>query len=175
LALQPVKEKVMFGEKKKKTVPVGALDKFAVAQKMREDAQAEMLRKTGGIQELPSQTIPVTIVFVLSVVFALLLTDGGSNPFTGWHPTGIYTIDNILTGKDIASIAGDKDIDHLIVILIRGVAIFFMAGIVPLFSFIFLRLGGKNVTPLVACWGVSIVLPIVVFFLIPAVRSMGGF
>lgn len=165
----------MFGFGKKKVLPIGAAEKIAAAERMREAARLEMLQKTGGIQEAPSQTVPLAIVFGMAVIFALVLVESGNNPFSGWHPTGISSIDSLLVGSDIPSIMGDGDIDKLIVIMIRGIFYFLMAGLIPLFSLIIMRLTGKSLTPLVACWGVTIALPGICYFLVPFIMDLGGF
>jgi hypothetical protein len=155
----------MFGKKPKHTVPTGAIDKIAMAKRMREATRDEMQFR-GGKPPTRSQTIPVAIVFAISVILSLLMTDGGSNPLSGLHPTGIYFIDHLLTGTDIPPLTGDADMDRLAAILLRGGAFFLMTGFIPFLAFVAVRMSGKGgLSPLVACWGAGILCMLVFMFL----------
>jgi hypothetical protein len=150
----------MFGFGKKRA-PVGATEKIEVARQMRAAGRYNINKSGGGGDaSYPSQTIPITIVFVIATILAAILTEGGSNnPLSGIHLTNIPSVDSLVTGSDMATFTGDADQDKVLTIMGRGLAFFVLAGIVPLVSFvlehIFLR---KKVMPLIISWGVTVII-----------------
>lgn len=148
----------MFGKSKKPEI-IGAKNKIAVARQMRDRAMAEMQAK-GAEMKKQSQAVPVTVVYCLAVVFAMLVTDSGSNPFASLHPTGFSDIDRLLTGSGIPVIMGDRELDRLIVVLFRGFAFFLAGGFIPFLAFVVLRISDRaRINPLVMCWGMLILVP----------------
>lgn len=168
----------MFGKGKYKA-PVGAAEKLAMAQKLRETIRAGALAG-GGKAKTYSQTTPVTIIFVLAVVIAMLMTDGSNSLLAGWHPTGLSSLDRLLTGSEIPHMTGDGDMDRLAVIFIRGGALFLFTGLFPLAALMTLRLSGGRLNPLIACWLMLVILPVALYFskdiLLPAISDiLSGF
>ena len=158
----------MFGFGEKKKVPPGAEEKYRVAEKMRELSRAEMQSRTdggsGGIHG--SQTIPIAVIFGLAVGFALFITEGSSINMSGLHLTGNAAVDGLLFGSGVPHFTGDADMDKLVVVFIRGMALFVMMGAAPFLAYLFCKSVGKNkVSPFVACWGATVFLPIAYFAL----------
>jgi hypothetical protein len=149
----------MFGFGKKR-IPTGATEKIEIARRMREAGRFKTNQAGGGNVDYPSQTIPITIVFVIATLLATILTEGGSNnPLSGMHLTNIPSVDSLVTGSNMATFTGDADQDKVLTIMGRGAAFFVLAGIVPLVSFVLERLFfRKKVTPFIICWGVTVVM-----------------
>lgn len=141
----------------KSNVPVGAKDKLAIAKQMREAGRYNINQQGSGSFKYPSQAAIVAVIYVLSTVLAMLLTDAKSNPFASLNLTGNHAIDQFIGGTDIHSFTGNADEDRLFTILGRGAVFFIISGLVPLISFalekVFLY---KRVQPLLICWGVII-------------------
>jgi len=138
---------------------IGASSKRTAAERMRQAAS------DAGENNVPvsssSQIIPVTVIFVLAAGFAALLLEGARPGLSGWMPAGMHDIDQLLAGASVQKITGDADLDRLIVILVRGAALFLATGIVPFLAAAAARIVGKNrLNPFVACWGVLISLPL---------------
>jgi hypothetical protein len=113
----------------------------------------EALEKAQGLDggRSGSPAIPATMVFVLCVIFAMLIGDD-TVFLSKLHLTGASEIDRYLTQAN-PTIMGDKDIDRLIVIFGRGLALFLVTGLVPLVSWVFSQmLGRQRIHPLVICW-----------------------
>jgi len=163
----------MFGSKSK--IPAGARDKIEQAKKMKDQGYfADRRSEGGGDVRYPSQTVPVAIIFALSVILGFLLTGNSSNPLTGMHITGLPNVDSFITGSDITSFTSDPDQNKVITIFLRGGAFFALAGLVPLIAFVFERLFfHKRILPLVICWAVTLILMIMYLF-VPA-NSIGPF
>jgi hypothetical protein len=151
----------MFGFGKKRA-PVGASEKIEIARQMRAAGRFNVNQAGGGGGDVryPSQTIPITIIFVIATILAAVLTEGGgSNPLSGMHLTGIAPVDSFVTGSDLTSFTGDADQDKVLTIMGRGMAFFILAGIVPFITFVLERFFfRKTVMPLVLCWAVSTVV-----------------
>jgi len=149
----------MFGFGKKR-IPTGATEKIEIARRMREAGRFKTNQSGGGDVSYPSQTIPLTIVFVIATILAAILVEGGSsNHLSGLHLTNIPSIDSFVTGADIVSFTSDPDQNKVITIMGRGAAFFILAGIVPLVSFVLEHLFfRKKVMPLIVCWGVTVVM-----------------
>jgi hypothetical protein len=147
----------MFGFGKKRA-PVGASEKIEIARRMHASGRHNVNQAHGGDGSYPSQTIPVTIVFVLSVIIAAILGEGGgNNPFSGMHLTNIPSVDSFVTGSNVAVFTGDADQDKVLTIMGRGAAFFVLAGIIPLVSFVLeYLLFRKKVMPIIICWGVTV-------------------
>jgi hypothetical protein len=162
--------------KVKDKVPVGAKEKIAAAQRIREANRATMLQ--GGKARQYSQTIPVTIIFVLAVAIAMFVTDDGGM-LAGWRPTGIHTFDRILTGSEIPFITGDREMDRLVVVLIRGAAFFVAAGLIPLLALVLVKITTGRINSLVACWILIVAAPGLLYLwkdlLLPAFSDIVGF
>jgi hypothetical protein len=159
----------------KTKIPSGAKGKLDLAKKMRESGHYnDDNGGGGGDTRYPSQTVAITLIFALAVILGFLLTGGSSNPLAGTHFTGISSVDNFITGSDIATFTADPDQNKVLTIFGRGAAFFVLAGIIPLISLVLERLFFRQkVMPLVVCWGVTLVLMIMYLF-VPA-DSIGPF
>ncbi len=165
----------MFGKDKKKDI-VGAKEKIATAKRLRNQAQTEMLQKIGQAKSY-SQAIPITFVYVLAVLYAMFLTDANSSLFANIRLTGDHGLDQLLTGSSVPVLVGDRALDRLFTILIRGFAFFIAAGIIPLVSYIVLRIADRTrLNPLVVCWGSIVTLPLLCYImsdnLLPALKDV---
>lgn len=146
----------MFGFGKKK-IPTGAREKIEAARQLHASGRFNTSKSGGGDINYPSQTIPITIVFVVATIISAILTEGGSsNPLSGMHLTNIPSVDSFLTGSNMATFTGDADEDKVLTIMGRGGAFFILAGIVPFISMLLERtLFRRTVMPLILCWGVT--------------------
>jgi len=144
---------------KDKKPPVGASAKMEAARKLKESGFFDRERRHGGgggsrnfsgEQSYPSQTIPITIVFVIAVIIALVLS-WGENPLAGLHITGIPSFDDFLTAS---TFTGDADMNKVLTLMGRGGVFFILAGIAPAIAIVLERtVLHRKVSPLVLCWG----------------------
>ena len=153
----------MLGLGETTKAPAGARDKIAMAREMKKKGFYDSEQKRGGgTTQYPSQTIAISLIISLAVIIAFILTGGTSSPLSGMHPTGINNIDSFVTGSDIHAFTGDPDQDKVLTIMGRGLALFALAGIVPLISLMLEKtLLRARVMPHVICWGVTVALMIV--------------
>ncbi len=155
----------MFKKKTKRLV--GANQKLENARKMNAAGYYDVdthhgsasRKNAGGQAQYPSQTYFVAVIFVLSVVIAIMINSYGVNPLNGAHITGISLIDQFITGTGHLQLTGSAQNDELITIFARGTAFFLMAGIVPIIAALlevsFLQ---YRVRPWVTCWFFLVVL-----------------
>jgi hypothetical protein len=157
----------MFGLGKTK-IPTGAREKIESAKRMRAEGRYKTNETGNGDTRYPSQTIPITIIFVLAVILSFIINLNNASPFTGMHITGIPSVDNFITGADVTAFTGDADEDKVFTLMGRGAVFFALTGFIPLLSFVLDRLiFNRRVMPVVVFWGVSMVM--VIFYLfIPA-------
>ena len=142
----------MFERKKKETKIIGAREKIELAKRIKKASKANVYFDNNEVK-IVSQTVPVAVIFMVSVVLALFLTDKGGSAFFGGFSTGFYELDLLLVGPGIPSLIGDADINRVLVIFIRGFAYFLLTGLAPLIAFLFIKIIGKNrMNPIVACW-----------------------
>lgn len=153
-----------FGEKKPPAL-VGAKEKLRAAQELRvKKYLAEAKAKGIGKEERSaSQAVPVTLFYVLSVIFAALLTESNALARMGWHIVNNSQLNRILVGGGIPAVTGDADIDKLIVLFSRGALIFIATGIFPFVGFLLMKYLDRKVNPYTAIWGVGIIIPMIYF------------
>lgn len=162
----------MFTKKPEEPKLVGAIEKIAAAERMRNAARDDAEKAYGPSKG--GQTVPATIIFVLSVVFAFMTVD--SNPAgVGLHLTGVMSVDKTLFGPGIQPFTGSAETDMAIVALIRGFALFLLAGLPPLFASLASGMFGRGrISPFVASWGALIVLPMIIYPLREVLGSLAG-
>lgn len=137
---------------------VGASDKFAAVERMR---QAAALEQGGGVvvkAQSGSQTVPVTIVFVLAVGLAMLLLSPVSI-----SQAGGFSIGQLLFASAAPALIGDADMDRLVAILARGLAVFIVSAVIPLCGYILVQATKERLNPFVACWLALLALPLVLY------------
>lgn len=144
---------------------VGASAKIEAARQLKESGffDRERRRNSGGRdfggQTYPSQTIPVTIIFGLGVIIALLISWNDTNPLAGLHITGIPLFDDFVTSDKPYGFMADPDYNKIITLFIRGAIFFVLAGIIPAIAFFFERtLFHKKVPPLLLCWAATLIV-----------------
>ncbi len=143
---------LLFGLGKKKPTLIGANDKLELAKRIREASKANMQFKQGKTLTA-NQTVPIVVIFAVSVALAFFLTDKGGSMFFGGLSTGFYKLDLLLMGPGIPSLIGDVEMNRVLVIFIRGFAYFLLTGLAPFIAFLFINVTGKNsVNAMVACW-----------------------
>jgi hypothetical protein len=149
----------------KDDAPIGARAKIEQAKKMQASGRFNINQSGGGSTHYPSQTVPITLIYVLATLLSMMFTEGKSNPFSGMHITGYPLIDNFVTGNDIHRFTGDPDMDKAFTIMVRGLSFFVVAGIVPLLGFLAEKFFMKGkVQPFVICWGVITIIMMFYFF-----------
>jgi hypothetical protein len=146
----------MFGKSKKSSL-AGASDKLEAAKKMKDLLRQESLAKQGGPgAQAAAPLIPVTIIFVLSVAFAMLISDDSAT-LAKLH-TGIYYIDHYLLSTS-AYITGNADTDKVIMMCGRGLIFFIASGIIPGLTYALSSIINRDrVSPLILCWMIIVVL-----------------
>lgn len=159
----------MFNKKKEAPKLVGASAKFAAVERMKRAAALE--RQRGAKAKASSQTIPVTIIFVLAVGVSMLLLGP-----TSISKAGGFSIGQLLFASAAPGLTGDADIDRLIAILARGLAVFIVSAIAPLCGYVVVQASKKRLNPFIACWAVLLALPLVSYSfsdtLMPFIRSL---
>jgi hypothetical protein len=120
----------MFGKKDKKPHIVGAKEKYDMAMALKHGTPDEIESKREG-KGTPDITAPIVLICGMAMVLATLLTQGvlskGGLPFSLPDPW----LHTLLLGKNPARLTGDADMDVTLAIIIRGFAIFLLAGVVP--------------------------------------------
>jgi hypothetical protein len=140
--------------KKPPPPPVGAREKIAHAQALaKKKGFYHIESKREG--KPPDVTISVIIIYGMAVVLALLLTQGmldkGDAPFRLSDPY----LHELLLGRHPPAFMGDRDMDTLIAVFIRGTVIFLLAGVMPLLSRLWDRMRGNNKPDFFIFWVVS--------------------
>lgn len=139
-----------FGGGKKQHL-VGAAEKRLKAQQYKPEGFIKSKR-----EGTESQLVPVIMVYSLAVVFATILTQGVLESGAGIH-TGNSQLDRLLFGPGIPHLTATQDIDKVLVIFLRGTAIFLAGGLLPFCTYAWQRLVDRTRTNVyVSCWGVSI-------------------
>lgn len=126
---------------------VGAAEKRKRALKYSEAA-----KKSFSTHNKPvSPSIAIAIAFVVSCGLAMLLTEGPIA--TGLGFSILPSIDPFLFGPGNPDIAGSPDVNRLVAVLIRGLAIFVAFGIPPLLTQAWQTLLSKQgLNPYIATW-----------------------
>lgn len=154
----------MFGGKKdgENPIVVGAKEKIRKAQMLKQGRNVmEVTSKREGKES--SQLVPITIVYGISVIFALILTQGPLQSGAGIS-SGNPALDKALFGPGYPVFTGAVDTDMMIAVFIRGTAIFLVGGIIPFFTRfwqVFLDRARMNVY--VGFWGVSVSLGLIYY------------
>ncbi len=135
-----------YGEDEQNRV-VGATEKRQRAQKYSAAAKRSFSSHTKPV----SPSIAVAIAFVVSCGLAMLLTEGPIA--TGLGFSVFPAIDQFLFGPGNPDIAGSPDVNRLIAVLIRGLAIFVAFGIPPLLTQVWqTMLSKQGLNPYIATW-----------------------
>lgn len=144
-------------------LPAGARDKIATAQAMREAARLKQEQQLGGRKE-DDPVMTLIITYIVGVVLAFIITEGGIKLPAGIEIFGGTLLDKVLFGSSIPSLWGSPDVDKILTIFIRGFFIFLAAGIVPGATMLFKKMVDKvNINPLVLCWCMTVVVPVLIF------------
>lgn len=143
---------------------VGAKEKIARAQMIKQGGgYGAVQSKREGRQ--PSPLIPVTIVFGIAAVFATILTQGPLQSGVNIN-TGSSALDKILFGPGIYNFTGLPETDMAIVIFLRALAMFIVAGIIPFVTHTWQRmLDRAHMNVYVTFWGVSIALGLIYYLI----------
>src|SRR5690606_8182635 len=152
----------MFGfGKDKKPDLVGAKEKVLKAKKFNKNYQVQS-KKEGKPQ---SPVVPAAIVFCISILFAFILTEGALKTGIGFR-IGNAGLDKLLFGPGQPSLTGGEDMDYGLSILLRGIVIFLLAGIIPLFTLMWQRLLDRaHMNVYVAFWGVSVAVGLLYYLI----------
>lgn len=143
----------MFGiGKKEQEKLVGARAKIEHAKKFQKGYKVQSKREG---QE-PNPMLALVIVWGLAVGLAALLTEGALKTGAGIS-TGNGYFDKLMFGPGEPSIMGSPDLDYILVLLIRGTAIFLVAGVIPGCTILWQRLVDKShMNVYISFWGVSV-------------------
>lgn len=115
----------MFGNNNKPTL-VGAKAKREAAKNF--DPAYQIKSKREG--KAPSAIVPVAAIYAISVIFAMILTEGPMKAGLGIH-TGHTGFDQAMFGPGIPTFTGSAETDRGIAIFLRGTMIFLLGGILP--------------------------------------------
>jgi len=155
-----------FGKKDENPVLVGAKEKILRAKAIKRGMTLEQIKGGGGGEEkMAPPGVSLAVVFGMSVVLALLLTQGMLSKGGIGFRLPDADLNALLLGASPPQFAGDKDVNLVIIVVIRGLVIFGLGGIVPFVARLWTRVFSKSGANLyVIFWGVTIGLPTVWFF-----------
>jgi hypothetical protein len=142
----------MFGFKKKKALPVGAKAKVQAAQDLRRQGGDDV--KSGHKGKGQDDTVPVVIaIYGLACALSLLLMQFTWPQGPSFHlPDPV--LDRMVLKMPPPPMVGDKDMDVIAAMFMRGLVFFFLAGITPgltkLIALVFRR--GKKNAPIWMFW-----------------------
>lgn len=148
-----------------KNHPAGAREKIRRARMLRDGEDPEIVHgKRGGGES--SDAVPALVaVYGLSVGLALLLTQGVLSKGIPFHLPDT-TLDRWLLGSPVPAVTGNPDTDMLITVFVRGMAIFLLAGVIPLFTKILHRLLNQQQDKpprFVVFWIVSVIVAALIY------------
>lgn len=147
-----------FGKKEQEKL-VGARAKIEHAKKFQKGYKVQSKREG---QE-PNPMLAIVIVWGLAVGLAALLTEGVLKTGAGIS-TGNGSFDKLMFGPGEPSLMGSPDLDYILVLLIRGTAIFLAAGVIPGCTILWQRLVDKShMNVYISFWGVTIGLAIIYY------------
>lgn len=141
-----------FGKSPETEKLVGAREKLLKAQKYSKGFQVKSKREG----KEPSPVVGVIIIYALSVGLAAFMTQdvlkqGLNIDFGG------PTLKKLLFGPGEPSLTGGQDVDFILTIALRGLAIFLLAGFLPFATFAWQRLLDRsNSNAYIAFWSVSV-------------------
>ncbi len=161
--------------KKEEKKYIGAKDKMLAARKARFEGGDNITSKIEGPQ--PTESMPIMLIFVASCLLAYILTDNYMVDSSLISPTGIVEIDKMIGGPGVPAVTGMSEIDYGIIIFIRGLFIFILAGIIPLLTRIYINMVDKARTNvLVRVWGTIVTTGLFAFGLttsiIPLIKEI---
>ena len=143
----------MFGGKKEQEKLVGARAKIEHAKKFKKGYQVESKREG----QPADPRVAIGVVLALSVGLAALLTEGILKTGAAGFSIGHAKLDRILFGPGEPAIMGSADTDYFLVLLIRGLAIFFAAGFIPGCTYLWQRLMDKaQMNVYISTWGITV-------------------
>lgn len=124
-----------FGKKDDKPSLVGAAEKRLKSQKYAKGFQVQSKREGKG----SSPAAGFAIVYGLAVLAAYVFTEGPIKAGGLGFRIGNGDLDKLLFGPGEPSLTGDTGMDYVLCLLLRGVAIFIAAGIVPATAWLWQR------------------------------------
>ncbi len=143
-----------FGKKDEKPNLVGAAEKRLKAQKFAKGYQVQSKREG----KASGPAVGLAIVYGVSVLAAYVLTVGAIKTGLGFR-IGNPDLDKLLFGPGEPSLTGDDMIDYGLSILLRGVALFIVAGIIPGAAWLWQRLIDRSdINVYRTFWGTTSVL-----------------
>ncbi len=141
------------------------------AKRMRQAAIAADASRYDLLFQTRGQAIPVTLVYGISVIFAMFLVD--AEPPTASEGTSIM---KALFGPGIQAFTGEADMDRLIAILSRGAGIFLLTGLIPLMALVLTFLFSKRrLHPMTACWLALVLVPLFLYPFVATLRPLLNF
>jgi len=162
-----------FGKKNDKPALVGAAEKRLKAQKYSKGFQVQSKREGKG----NGPAMGLAIVYGLSVLAAYIFTEGPIKQSGLPFRIGNAGLDKLLFGPGEPSLTGDGGMDYVLCILLRGLAIFVVAGIVPGAAWLWQRaIDRSDLNVYRTFWGTAVVLAalgtLVGDSLVPLVKDM---
>lgn len=144
-----------FGKKDDKPNLVGAAEKRLKSQKYAKGYQVQSKREGKGA----SPVAGLAIVYGLSVLAAYVFTEGPIKQGGLGFRIGNADLDKLLFGPGEPPLTGDTGMDYVLCLVLRGVAIFLAAGIVPGVAWLWQRaIDRSDLNVYRTFWGVAIVL-----------------
>lgn len=142
----------MFGSDKNNRL-VGAREKHEKAQKFKPGSFAVKSKREG---KEPSPVIPLAVIYGISVVLAMFLTEGPMKEGLGFH-TGNPSFDRTFFGPGLAGLSGDPDTDRGITIFLRGTFLFALGGVLPFCTYLWQKVvDNTRLNIYLAFWGVTL-------------------
>ncbi|TVQ81872.1 MAG: hypothetical protein EA357_11480 [Micavibrio sp.] len=155
----------MFGKPKEKP-RIGATAKRMQAEMISRKRRGEDVKGHAGKQSVSG---PVTLIFLLSVGMAFLMTEQGVYDRYAhmFRITKQPMIDQFITGPGVPHITGTVMADMFLVSITRGLFLFLLAGVVPYLVYLWAKMTDRMQGNLyVMHWGCIISLPFTLYVLL---------
>jgi hypothetical protein len=169
-----LKKGVSMFSKESKPPLVGAKEKREKALKF--DPRAQIKSKREGKETSP--LVLAVMVYGVAAVLATLLTEGPFKDSGFGFQTGINLIDQYILAGGVPSVTGSPDTDLIILILLRGLALFLVAGVIPFATFISQKIFDKvSANVYFAFWGTTLSLGVIYYgavALLPVIMEIIG-
>lgn len=140
---------------------VGAKEKREQAKQFNSNFKVQSKRE--GQEAGP--TIPLIIIYGLSVALAFLLSEGPMKSQIGFS-SGSEGFDRIFFGPGYPSFTTGADTNRLIAVLLRGGLFFALAGLLPLITYLWQQLLDRaRMNLYLAFWGTTVTVALLYYLL----------
>ncbi|MBI1214931.1 MAG: hypothetical protein GC185_03820 [Alphaproteobacteria bacterium] len=147
----------IFSKKEQAPTRVGAKEKIAKARALHGGPAAQIESQREGGKGKTSPTVVVVTYYVMASALAFVLMQGPLKDGLQGVSIGVDGLDTVFFGGSNQNFFGDPLIDSIILSMIRGIPILFVAGVLPLLAILWTKVrDNPNMNPYMTVWGVSI-------------------